>query len=147
MKLPFAAILNFLRNIIAIILGLVIGGAVNMSLIMLGPVLIPPPPGVDMTTEEGLLASMHLFQPEHFLFPFLAHALGSLVGSFLTACIATHFKLWGAMFISLMFLYGGCYMAYLLPAPNWFEVTDIALAYLPMGYLGHYLSNKLQRRK
>jgi hypothetical protein len=143
----YSLILNILRNIVAIILGLFIGAIVNMSLVMLGPALIPAPPGADMTTEEGLAASMHLFQPKHFLFPFLAHALGTLVGSFITGLMATNYKFWRAGFIAIMFLYGGCYMAYLLPAPIWFEVTDIALAYLPMGYIGYYFSKKLQSRK
>lgn len=143
----YSFILNFLQNIVAIILGLFIGATVNMSLVILGPAIIAPPPGVDMTTEAGLLASIHLFEPKHFLFPFLAHALGTLVGSFIAALIATNYKLSKAGFIAIMFLYGGCYMAYLLPAPIWFEVSDIALAYLPMGYLGYYFSNQLQRRK
>ncbi|TGL88194.1 hypothetical protein EHQ68_10195 [Leptospira congkakensis] len=42
--------------------------------------IILPPKGADVTTMEGLKASIHLFEPEHFLFPFLAHALGTLVG-------------------------------------------------------------------
>ena len=40
---------NMLRNTLAIIAGLVLGGSVNMALIMLSPSLIPPPPGVDVT--------------------------------------------------------------------------------------------------
>ena len=46
---------------------------------MMSSSLIPPPEGADVTTLEGLKTSMHLFQPKHFLMPFLAHALGTLL--------------------------------------------------------------------
>ena len=72
---------NLLRNVLAIIAGVVIGGAVNMALITLSPSLIPPPAGVDVTNAESLAQAMHLFQPRHFVMPFLAHALGTLVGA------------------------------------------------------------------
>ena len=39
---------NVLRNTMAVIAGIVIGGAFNMAIVTVGPMLIPPPPGVDM---------------------------------------------------------------------------------------------------
>ncbi len=51
--------MKILRNILAILFGVVIGGLVNMALIILGPMIIPPPEGADVTTMEGLKASMH----------------------------------------------------------------------------------------
>jgi hypothetical protein len=49
-----------------------VGGAVNMLLVNLGGILIPAPKGADVTTMEGFKASIHLFKPINFLFPFLA---------------------------------------------------------------------------
>ena len=68
-----------LRNVLAVLVGLVIGSAVNMALVTLGPSLIPPPAGADVTSAEGLRAAMPLLEPRHFLMPFLAHALGTLL--------------------------------------------------------------------
>jgi len=82
-----------LRNIIAVIAGVAIGGFVNMSLIMVSGSVIPPPEGVDMTTTEGLQAGMHLMETKHFIMPFLAHALGTLVGALLIAIIAANHKM------------------------------------------------------
>ena len=62
---------------LAVVAGLLIGSVVNMSLIMISASVIPPPAGVDVTTTEGLKASIHLFEPRHFVFPFLAHGLGT----------------------------------------------------------------------
>ncbi len=78
-----------LKNSLAVISGLIIGGSVNMGLIMISGSVIPPPNGVDVTTMESLKANLHLFEPKHFVFPFLAHAIGTLVGAIITGLMAT----------------------------------------------------------
>ncbi|WP_321539104.1 hypothetical protein [Flavobacterium piscinae] len=77
----------------AVVLGIVIGSIVNMCLILISSSIIPPPEGADITTTEGLKASIHLFKPVNFIFPFLAHALGTLVGAFVAAKMATNRKM------------------------------------------------------
>jgi hypothetical protein len=132
-----------IRNIIAVVIGLVIGSAVNGLIIMMGPSIIPPPEGVDVTTTEGLVASMHLMGPEHFIMPFLAHALGTFVGALVAAGIAVHHRFKIALGIGLVFLLGGFYMVLILPAPVWFSILDLFGAYLPMAYLaGKIIDNK-----
>ncbi|MEM7479468.1 MAG: hypothetical protein AAF483_31165, partial [Planctomycetota bacterium] len=69
-------------GIIAVIVGVVTGSIVNMGLILIGPTVIPLPEGVDNSTMESLQAGMDLMGPKDFLFPYLAHALGTLVGAF-----------------------------------------------------------------
>ena len=66
---------KFLRIVLAVVAGLVLGSVVNMALIMVSGKVIPPPAGADVSTMEGLKASLHLFEARHFVFPFLAHAL------------------------------------------------------------------------
>lgn len=61
---------TYIRNILAVIIGLVLGASVNMLLIMSGPHLIPPPAGVDVSDAQSIGASIHLFEPKHFVFPF-----------------------------------------------------------------------------
>lgn len=131
-----------LRNIIAVILGAVVGSAVNMGLIMISAAVIPAPPGVDATNMESLKASMHLFEPKHFLFPFLAHALGTFAGAFAAGAIAASRKMWFALGIGVLYLVGGIVNAFMLPAPTWFVVVDLAAAYMPAGYLAGRLTAK-----
>jgi hypothetical protein len=38
---------KLLRNVLAIIVGIVIGSVANMALVTISPLLIPPPAGVD----------------------------------------------------------------------------------------------------
>lgn len=123
-----------LKNIIAVIAGVFIGGMVNMAIIMMSSYVIPPPEGADLKTLEGLKASMHLMQPKHFLMPFLAHALGTLVGSLIAAQIATKNKMRFALGISVWFLIGGILNIFMLPSPIWFTCVDLFVAYLPFGY-------------
>ncbi|KJS07372.1 MAG: signal peptide protein [Flavobacteriales bacterium BRH_c54] len=129
-----------LRNVLAVVLGLVVGSAVNMGIIMISGSIIPPPNGADITTMEGLKSTMHLFGPEHYIFPFLAHALGTLVGAFVAAKIAATNKIKFALAIGAFFFLGGAINAYMLPAPTWFLILDLAGAYFPMAYLGKKLA-------
>ncbi|MFN8155506.1 MAG: hypothetical protein U0Y08_14530 [Bacteroidia bacterium] len=131
-----------LRNILAVIAGAVIGSFANGGLIALSPSLIPPPAGADVTTVEGLKASLHLFEPRHFIMPFLAHAVGTLVGAFIAALIAVNNKMRTAMIVGALFMVGGIMNVFMLPAPTWFCVTDLLLAYLPMAYLGGRIGAK-----
>jgi hypothetical protein len=129
-----------IKNTLAVIGGFIVGSVVNMGIIMISGSIIPPPEGADVTTAEGLKASMHLFQPKHFLFPFLAHALGTFVGAFLTAKIAATHKMKLALVIGVLFLAGGIANVIILPSPAWFTIVDLFGAYIPMAYLAGKLA-------
>jgi hypothetical protein len=125
-----------IKNILAVVAGLLFGSVVNMGLIMISGSVIPPPEGADVTTIDGLKASMHLFQPKHFIFPFLAHALGTLAGAFLAATIAADNKMRFAWVVGVFFLLGGIANVVMLPSPVWFSIVDLVGAYIPMAFLG-----------
>ncbi len=131
---------NTAKNILAVIVGFLLGSVINMGLVNLGPSLIPLPAGADVSNMEGLKASMQLFEPKNFLFPFLAHALGTLAGAFAAAKLAASHKMRCAMIIGFLFLLGGITMVYLAGGPNWFIASDLLLAYLPMAYIGGLLA-------
>jgi hypothetical protein len=131
-----------LKNILGFIAGILAGGLLNMGIVLISGSIIPPPEGADMTTTEGLKAAMHLMEPKHFLMPFLAHALGSLFGAFVTAKIVANHKMKFAFAVGVGFLLGGLSMVLMLPSPTWFTIIDLGLAYIPMAYLGGKLASK-----
>jgi len=131
-----------LKNILAVISGFLVGSLVNGGIIMISASVIPPPDGADVTTMEGLKASMHLFQPKHFLMPFLAHSLGTFSGAFVASKIAASHQMKFALGIGILFLAGGITNVFLLPSPLWFSVLDISLAYMPMAILAGKLAIK-----
>ena len=131
-----------IRNILVVIAGAILGSAINMGIIMVSGSIIPPPNGADVTTMEGLKESMHLFQPKHFIFPFLAHALGTFAGAFLAAIIAVDHKMKFALGIGFFFLLGGITNIFMLPSPTWFTILDLIGAYIPMAYFAGKLVSK-----
>lgn len=135
------------RNVLAVLAGVVVGTITNMGIVVFGGVLIPGPEGADTTTVEGLREAMTLFTPRHFVFPFLAHALGTLAGAFVAAWLAASHSLKLALVIGLWFLLGGCTMIAMCGGPLWFIVLDLGLAYLPMAWLGGSWGQRMRRRR
>lgn len=136
---------QIIKNILAVLAGLVIGACVNMGILMLFMKLIPPPIGVDIATEAGLKAAMPLFQPQNFIGPFLAHALGTFVGAFIVAAITQNLRL--SLIIGFSFLIGGAMEVANLSAPMWFNILDLTMAYIPMAYLGFKIANLIFSKK
>jgi hypothetical protein len=130
------------KNILAVILGLVGGSLLNMGILNIGSFMIPPPEGADLKTMEGLQASMHLMGPEHFLMPFLAHALGTFIGAWIARKITGGSQIIAPGIIALLFLIGGIANVVMLPSPIWFSIVDLGFAYLPMAYLAIILTKK-----
>ena len=124
-----------LRCVLAVVLGLVVGSVVNMALVMLGGHVVAPPPGADLATVEGLRAALPAMRPVHFLFPFLAHALGTLAGAYVATRVASCYKRGAALAVGALFFAGGIMAARMIPAPAWFIALDLLLAYLPMAWL------------
>ena len=132
-----------IRNVLAIIVGLIAGSAVNMGLVMAGAQIIPPPAGVDVTDVESIQSHLHLFEFRHFVIPFLAHAVGTLVGAYVAAIIAASYKLMLGLVIGVLFLIFGIINVFMLPSPAWFVVVDLLGAYIPMAWIGTRLTGKV----
>jgi hypothetical protein len=122
------------RAVVGVMVGFIAGGVVNMGLVTLGPTIIPTPEGVDVTTTEGIRATAHLLEPRHFVFPFLAHALGTFVGV-LVAFLLSGRLVRVAWIVGGLGLAGGITAAFMIPAPAWFVALDLIVAYLPMTWL------------
>jgi hypothetical protein len=130
--------MNILRNILAVIIGAFIGAMLNGWLIEWSGTLIPLPEGVDPNDINSINDNIASYGIEHFIMPFLAHALGTLVGAIIAALIAFSHKLYFALGIGGLFLIGGTMMVFMLPnSPMWFNVIDLVFAYIPMGWLGY----------
>ena len=131
-----------IKNMLIILVAIVAGSVVNMGIVMISSSIIPPPNGADVTTVEGLKNSLHLFEPKHFIFPFLAHALGTFTGALLATKLTLHHAKSKALIVGFIFLLFGSINVYMLPAPMWFNILDLVGAYIPMAYLGWKFTNK-----
>ena len=135
---------NTLRNILAVVLGWFAGSLVNMALVQLG-YYIYPIPNIDTNNLEALANVMPNLSSKHFIFPFLAHAVGTLVGAFITALIVLKYKVRFALVIGTLFFIGGIIVNMMLPAPTWFKAVDLLLAYMPMAFAGGFLAKSLKK--
>lgn len=122
-------------NFLAILAGILVGGFTNSGIVSLGLIIIPFPGEAD-----SLVTAMPMLTPNHFIFPFLAHALGTLVGCVVAVRIGKGHPLRLALPVSTIFFLGGSYMVHLLDSPLWFNVLDLALAYFPMAWLAGRLA-------
>ena len=125
-----------IRNILAVIAGIVIGSVVNMGLINAGHAVVGLPPGADVSTMEGVRAAMQMFEAKHFVVPFVAHAGGTFVGALVATLIAASHKFKIAMGIGLWFLLGGIVSGIYLGSPMWYNAVDFIFAYIPMAWIG-----------
>ena len=130
-----------LRNILAVICGWFIGSIVNMGFVQTGYAVYPLE-GVDPNDMEALAAVMPTLSPKYFIFPFLAHALGTLVGAFVAARVAGTKKMRCAFIVGALFLLGGIAVNYMIPGPKWFTVLDLVVAYIPLAWLGGKLGSR-----
>ena len=126
---------SIIKNILALIGGGLVGMVANMGLIITGNQLIP------FSENINPMNAMN-WEIRYFIFPFLAHAIGTLSGAFIAAKFSASYHMLFAICIGIFFLSGGISMVFILPAPIWFIVIDLIFAYLPMGWLGWKISNK-----
>ena len=130
-----------LRNILAIVVGWFGGSLINMGLIKVGH-LVKPIEGLDPNDIDALAEIMPTLDYQYYIFPFLAHALGTFVGAFIAGWIAASHKMSFALAIGILFLIGGIMVNYMISGPMWFTITDIVLAYIPMAWIGGKLALK-----
>ena len=118
-----------LKNIAIVILGIIIGIIVNIGLIILGGTIFPPPENFEPMNAMN-------WNLKYFIFPFLAHSIGTFSGAFVASKLSKKSNIIMPLIVGLYFLAGGIYMVTILPAPIWFILLDIILGYIPMALLG-----------
>ncbi|NNK17920.1 MAG: hypothetical protein HKP49_02105 [Maribacter sp.] len=135
---------TLIKNILAVVLGWIGGSVINMGLIKIGHIFLPIT-GIDPNDFDALARVMPNLEFKYFIFPFLAHALGTFSGAIIAGLLAVSHKMKFSMGIGGLFLLGGIMVNYMIPGPTWFAVTDIVFAYLPMAWLGGKLAGKIIR--
>ena len=113
------------KNIGIVLLGIIIGMIVNMGLIIIGGIFFSP-------TDNFEPMNAINWDFKYFIFPFLAHSIGTLSGAFIVSKISRNSHIIMPLIVGFYFLSGGLYMVTILPAPTWFISLDIILCYIPM---------------
>ncbi len=125
-----------LRNILAVIVGVVVCLLLNGILLSMMMRMIPTPAGFDPNEPS----TFTLLENRHMISPFVAHAVPSLIGGLIAALIAATRKMTMALIVGGIHLLGGIAAAFMIPAPAWFIALDLIVAYLPMAWIGGKLA-------
>ena len=124
-----------LKNIAIVILGIIVGMIVNIGLIILGGTIFAPSENFEPMNAMN-------WDFKYFIFPFLAHSIGTLSGALIVSKLSKKSSIILPLIVGLYFLLGGIYMITILPAPMWFVLLDVILGYIPMALLGWKLANE-----
>lgn len=127
-----------LRKILAVVLGLVVGSAVNMALIMVSMALYPLPDGATEVTDANDMALGAL------LIVLAAHAGGSLASGLVCGFIAKRVWLAAGIGLGILWTCAGVSMLFAIPSPLWFAIADTA-SYIPAAILGVLVGGNLAK--
>ncbi len=118
-----------LRNIAAVIAGLVVGMIVNFALLQLNTVFFPLPDGVDMTDTAQMKDVIQGMPAAAWILVFAAHLGQAFVGAWVAARLGASRRMMLAMIVGVLSLAGGIANAVMLSAPVW---TWVEMPFYPV---------------
>jgi uncharacterized protein YacL len=127
------------RSILAVIVGILIGGIVAGLLETPGMFLHPPAPGVNLRDPEEFKAHAAAAPLAALICVAIAWTIGPLVGSFLAARIARRAFLAHGICVGVLFLAAVVFNLRSIPHPAWLMVVGI-VSPLAMSWLGSLLA-------
>lgn len=130
-----------LRNILAVLAGVVLASSVVFGIESIGHLIYPLPEGLDSNDYEELKAYIPMMPFGAFLFILLAHSFGAFFGSFLSSKIAKSSKFVCGYITGMIILCFSILNIFMIFHPIWFAITDIVL-YFPVTYFGAKLGSK-----
>lgn len=137
--------MKIIKNILALVLGVFLGMIVNSGLVEVGLTVFPVE-GLDTEDFEAFKRAIAGYEPHQFIFPFLAHALGTLVGALIASLLAVSHKRTFALVVGGIFFISGIAANIMFTGPIWFTALDILVAYIPMALIGAQIGTKLSKK-
>lgn len=137
--------MKVLRNILAVIGGLVTGSAIIYIIQIIGHEIFPPPEGLDPTDPESLRMYSDRISAGALWMVILAYAAGALTGGFVSALIAPTTAKIVALVTGGIFTVFGVINLMLIPHPTWFLFVSLSV-YLPFAFAGYRLTTSIKSR-
>ncbi len=126
-----------IRNILAIVIGILAGGFFNMAMVQVSHLVYPLPTGVDPNDFDAFREHVEAngMPTGSLLMVLFAHVGGSFVSGLVCGLIAKPRWYLAAALMGGFWMAGGITMLTLLPCPTWFAIAD-TLLYVPCALLG-----------
>ena len=135
----------WLRNLLAVLIGFLVGSLVKWAIVSLGSWLFPlfdfifSLENVSLTDSEKIKEYIRELKPVYLVAPWSVHAIGTAAGAFTAFLLATGDRMKPALIIGVLFLLMGSSKAWMATGP-WFVILDLGFSYLPMACLGAFLA-------
>ena len=108
-----------MRDIFAVLVGWIVGMALNMAFFYLNVALYPMPDGVTLQDKQGFAAYIETLPLTAFLIVLVAHLSQSFFGALAAAKISRKRPMVVAMIIGVLSLIGGYINMQSIPLPTW----------------------------
>ena len=126
-----------IRNILAVVVGLVVGMAFNMFMVIVNTAIYPMPEGVTFEDPEGLEAYLAGLPLTAFLIVLLAHVGQAFFGGLVAAAINRKSAIRVAMIVGLLSMLFGIANMMMVPHPAWMWIE------MPLYLLAAYAAAKI----
>jgi hypothetical protein len=130
-----------LRNIFAVIVGLVVGSVLNFALVQLNLSLFPLPDGVDLTDPESIGAAIRDMPGTAWILVFAAHLGQAFVGGWVAARLGASRPVLLALIVGALTLAGGIWNALSLSLPAWTWIE------MPFYLLVAWLAGRIEEKR
>ena len=128
---------RILIAIVAVIVGLFIGGTVNLGTGMLNVLIFPMPDGVSWNDSEAINEWIKDLPQSAFILVLVAHVSQAFVGGFVAALIAKRNMMCVAIAVGVLSLAAGIMNLLMIPAPSWLWVE------MPLYLVAAWVAGKL----
>ncbi len=108
-----------LRNTLAVLVGLIVGGLVNWAFLLLNNMVFPLPEGTDMNDPAQMKEVIASMPGAAWIGVFAAHLGQAFVGGWVAAKLGVSRPVLLAMIVGVLSLAGGILNAIMLETPSW----------------------------
>ncbi|NOU45444.1 MAG: hypothetical protein HOO86_00090 [Bacteroidales bacterium] len=125
-----------IRNILAILSGIVFGMLAIGIFESIGHTLFPVPQDIMQTAEnQDTEALFALISPQMLLFVLLAYLLGSFFGGLITSLISK--RIMSSIITGGVIMLGGVINLFMIPHPMWFILVSFVV-FIPFAFIAGY---------
>lgn len=128
-----------LRTILAVLVGIVVMGIMVAAIQWLGHSIFPPPPGIDPTDHDAMIALISTMPVMALALVLVAYAVGTFLGAYTAATISSRHKRGAAITVGLAMLALIVANFAVIPHPMWMVALGILIP-LPFALLAWRLA-------
>lgn len=135
-----------MKSLIAVVAGVIVGGAVVFLVEALGSSLLSALTGIEPITAQGAAALATVRPTESLLVVVLAYVLGPMSGGYIAARLAPVKRYVHAIAVGAVQLIFGVITLALFPHPEWFWIATLVV-FIPAALAGAGLARQGHRRR